>query len=60
MIEEMQRDYNRLAEAKKTLEASYREERQKGITNKSDLTQARKQKWLELERQKNQLEVVFK
>lgn len=42
----MQRDYNRIAETKKAIETSYREERDRGLTSKSDLTMAKKQKWL--------------
>ena len=48
LIEEMQRDYNRLIENKKNLEKNIREEREKGLTSKTDLTMAKKQKWLEL------------
>lgn len=56
----MQRDYNRLMQTKKTIEVSYREERERGLTSKTDLAMAKKQKWLELERQKNELETIFK
>ena len=60
MVDEMQRDYNRLMQTKKTIEVSYREERERGLTSKTDLAMAKKQKWLELERQKNELETIFK
>ena len=60
LTEEMQRDYNRLIDNKKNVEKNFREEREKGLNSKSDLTLAKKQKWLELERQKNELEVIFK
>ena len=53
LTEEMQRDYNRLIDNKKNVEKNFREEREKGLNSKSDLTLAKKQKWLELERQKN-------
>lgn len=49
----MQKDYTRAIENKKAVEASYRKEREKGLTSKSDLTMVKKQKWLEMERQKN-------
>lgn len=49
----MQRDYTRVVDSKKAIEMSYREEREKGLTSKSDLTMVKKQKWLEMERQKN-------
>ncbi len=30
------------------------------MTSKSDLTMIKKQKWLEIEKQKNELEVIYK
>ena len=60
IIEEMQRDYERLTSNKKSLEDSYREERENVITGKLDVNQERKKKWDELGRQKREMELVFR
>jgi hypothetical protein len=49
----MDRDYKRLASQKKSLEDSYREERENVITSKIDINQERKSKWTVLARQKS-------
>ena len=48
----MQRDYDRLTSNKKSLEDSFREERENVITGKLDVNQERKKKWDELNKQK--------
>jgi chromosome segregation ATPase len=60
IIEEMERDYSRLTSNKKSLEDSYREERENVITSKVDINTERKKKWQDLERQRNQLEIVYR
>lgn len=56
---DLQRDYNRILESKKTAEKSYREEREKGMNSKAEISIAKKQNWLELERQKNEIEIIY-
>lgn len=53
IIEEMQRDYERITSHKKSLEESYREERENVLTGKIDINQERKKKWKELAAQKH-------
>lgn len=57
---EMQRDYNRVLESKKNIEKSYREERERSVTSKSEIAVAKQQKWLDLQRQKNDVELIYK
>lgn len=51
----MERDYKRLTSHKRSLEDSFREERENVITGKLDVNQERKKKWQDLGRQKNEL-----
>ena len=51
IIEEMQRDYDRVRSNKKSLEESFRGERENVITGKLDLNMERKKKWNDLARQ---------
>jgi hypothetical protein len=60
IIEEMERDYKRLTGNKKSVEDSYREERENVISGKLDVNQEKKKKWTELIRQRNELELVFR
>ena len=50
----------RLVEAKKELETSYRSEREKGAASKSDMSAAQKLKWVEIEKQKSDLQIIYK
>ena len=45
-MEELQRDYKRVIEAKKGAESSYRSERDKNLTTATDTNALKKQKWL--------------
>lgn len=45
IIEEMQRDYDRLTSNKKSLEESFRDERENVITGKLDINQEKKKRW---------------
>lgn len=56
----MERDYHRLTDHKKNLEDSFREERENVITAKVDVNQQRKNKWIEMERQRNEMEIVYR
>lgn len=60
MNSDLQRDYNRILESKKVIEKSFREERERSVTSKSEIANTKKQKWLELERQKNDIEIIYK
>lgn len=60
LAEEGQRDYARVVESKKKLERECRELREKGATSTGDAGAGRRQKWLEVEKQKNQLQVIFR
>lgn len=55
IIEEMQRDYDRVTQNKKSLQESFRDEREKVITGKVDINQQRKKKWQDMAKQKRQL-----
>ena len=48
----MQRDYDRVTMNKKSLEESFRDEREKVITGKVDFNQERKKKWQDMAKQK--------
>ena len=52
---DLQRDYNRILESKKTIEKSFREERERSVTSQSEMAITKKNKWLELERQKHDI-----
>ena len=56
----MQRDYNRVIESKKGVEGSYRLKREESTTSKADNNLLKKQKWVQMERQKNDLDLVYK
>ena len=56
----MERDFDRMVGRKKSLEDSYREERENVITGKVDINQEKKKKWSELQNQKKNLELVFR
>ena len=57
---DLQRDYNRILESKKTIEKSFREERERSVTSQSEMAITKKNKWLELERQKHDIEIIYK
>lgn len=46
MNNDLQRDYNRILESKKVIEKSFREERERSMTSKSEIAMAKKNKWL--------------
>ena len=56
----MQRDYDRLTSNKKSLQESFRDEREKVIIVKVDINQERKKKWQDMAKQKRQLQLVFR
>ena len=60
IIQEMQRDYDRLTANKKNLEDSFRDERENVITGKLDVNQERKKKWDELAKQKREIELLYR
>lgn len=44
----MEKDYNRVLNNRKAAQSQYREEREKGFVSKTDVTNVKRQKWLEL------------
>ena len=49
-----------MIESKKGVESSYRVKRDESTTVKADANMLKKQKWVQMERQKNDLDLVYK
>lgn len=60
LVQQMQRDYNRVLQNKRGFESSYREQKERGLTSRGDVNVIKKQKWLQLQKQKNELHVIFR
>lgn len=59
-IEELRKDYKRVIESKKETEADCRAEKDKALGSNNDILGVRRQKWLQLEKQKADLETIFR
>jgi hypothetical protein len=56
----MKKDYERVLSSNKLIESEYRDERERGVSTKGDVSYLKKVKWLELEKQKNELMIIFR